>query len=121
MFRRTLRVFKDTTKKGFTIPERLSDMGPAVHNPRPFVQDMPPPGGFPAFRIRKNTEMFSKWKPSTYAIIIGIIMIYGWKRLYSIMQHRRVLEEEQVTLERVMIPFLQAEHDIAYVQVIDNS
>ncbi|KAF0983779.1 hypothetical protein FDP41_007694 [Naegleria fowleri] len=92
---------------------RIADMGPRVENPQQLNQDVPPPGGFPAVRVRRNAPN-KFWSIGTFLFITTAVMSYGWYRYYKWLKKKDELKKEREVLELAMTPFLQAEHDIAF-------
>lgn len=61
---------------------KIADMGPRVENPQQLNQDVPPPGGYPSIRLRRN--MPNKfWSIGTFLFISTTLMAYGWYRYYQ--------------------------------------
>ncbi|KAJ2808175.1 hypothetical protein H4R20_000978 [Coemansia guatemalensis] len=73
-------------------------------------QDMPPSGGFKAFRYERRLP---KRGPSGIGMfaICGSIMAYGWYRVYLGLDERRELEREKVWSRIYLTPMLIAEAD----------
>lgn len=95
------------------IAPKIAGMGPKISDPPILDQDMPPPGGYPPVRIRRNNrEKF--WKPSTITVAMLVIMGYGWYKMYVAEKRRYYLALERDELQAAMVPFLQGERDIAY-------
>jgi hypothetical protein len=97
-----------------TTAPRMAGMGPTVSAPRAVVQDMPPEGGYKQVRIKRNMPL-KFWNAGTTAIVMIGIMTWGWYRYAQWVYKKRDLEGEEEQLQTAVIPFLQAEHDIAYV------
>ncbi|KAL9649029.1 hypothetical protein ABK040_008406 [Willaertia magna] len=92
---------------------RIADVGPAVSSPMEIKQDVAPEGGYPPVRMRRN--MPNKfWTIGTTSLLACVMMGYGWYRYYKWLLKKEELKKEREGLEVAMIPFLQAENDIAF-------
>ncbi|KAJ2783531.1 hypothetical protein H4R18_001664 [Coemansia javaensis] len=76
----------------------------------PAAQDLPPKGGFPAFKYERNLP---KRGPSGVAMfaICGGIMAYGWYKLHYALGERHELQREKMWARIHVTPLLIAEAD----------
>eukprot|EP00924_Labyrinthula_sp_SR-Ha-C_P001407 snap_masked-scaffold_44-processed-gene-1.26-mRNA-1 protein AED:1.00 eAED:1.00 QI:0/-1/0/0/-1/1/1/0/91 len=83
-------------------------------NLRP-IQDMPPPGGYPALDVSKK---LGKQKFGNAAIIgiVSSMVILGYWKVGKDNQWRRQLKQEKRERRAFIVPFLQAESDIQYTK-----
>lgn len=96
--------------------QKIANMGPTVTAPRTILQDMPPEGGFPPVRFRRNlpTKM---WKGQTIVVLAMFVMAYGWYKYFFLYVRKQQLEQERFLFTDLAVnPFLQAEKDIMYVK-----
>ena len=88
---------------------------PPTPPPGVYVQDGPPPGGYPPIDVRRNLPR--NVGPSAVALFAGtaLLMAYGYYRVGTFNVHRRELRAEWRDVRLSIIPFLQAEDDAQYV------
>jgi len=88
----------------------VPNYGQSIH------QDMPPKEGFPKLNYKKSVPQ-SRGPPGwmIFGAIFGMT-VYGYYRVGQSNQHRRALKREQRENRVALLPFLQAEADVIYVQ-----
>ncbi|CAG8433962.1 12146_t:CDS:2 [Ambispora gerdemannii] len=85
-------------------------MASTTARPIPRTQDLPPEGGFPSIRYKRNIP---KKGPSGLTLVLGITAIsaYGFYRYFQGKNERHELERENMWSRIHLVPLLQAEHD----------
>ncbi|KAL0482748.1 NADH dehydrogenase (ubiquinone) 1 alpha subcomplex subunit 13 [Acrasis kona] len=96
----------------YTNSQPLAAMGPRVSNEPQLIQDMPPKGGYPPIRVRRNLRQ-RLWGAKTLTIIGTLTMLYGWYKLAQGWAFEEMHKKASKQLHSNMIPFLQGERDIA--------
>jgi len=74
------------------------------------VQDLPPPGGFPTLKYKRNLPSRGPSGAVLFAGFLGVVT-YGWYWNIQSIQERRELKREKVWSRIHLIPLLQAESD----------
>lgn len=76
-----------------------------------YVQDGPPPGGFPKINYKRNVPAGG---PSTLALILGCtsVITYGFYRVIDYNKSRRWASREEADIRLSIAPFLMAEADV---------
>jgi len=97
----------ETLQRGFPGMKSAKDM--------PIVQDVPPPGGFPSIRIYKRLPSTGPTGVTIFAVG-GAVMAYGYYRVYHMIQKRKAARIDLEMTRAPIIPVLQAEQDIRFVE-----
>mmetsp|Transcript_14500 Transcript_14500/g.24576 ORF Transcript_14500/g.24576 Transcript_14500/m.24576 type:complete len:146 (-) Transcript_14500:323-760(-) len=86
----------------------------------PVVQDMPPPGGFPAIRFGRriaNTGPSGAFLFGASALVMG----FGFYKVGQTNRENRALKAEQKAARETLVPLLQAEEDRRYVEYMETT
>eukprot|EP00879_Flechtneria_rotunda_P001572 GHRR01001731.1.p2 GENE.GHRR01001731.1~~GHRR01001731.1.p2 ORF type:complete len:146 (+),score=39.27 GHRR01001731.1:251-688(+) len=102
----------ETLKRGFPGMKSVKDM--------PIVQDMPPVGGFPSIRIDRRLPSTGPTGVAIFAVG-GAVMAYGYYNIYHMIQDRKAGLRELERHRAPILPVLQAEEDIRYVEAIKKA
>lgn len=95
------------------ILSRMTNVGPTVSAIPKINQDVAPPEGYPSIRIRRGNPN-RLWSTTATSVAVGLVVLYGWYKVYLFRSKRRELDYEQRLLETTIAPFLTAEKDISY-------
>lgn len=98
----------ETLKRGFPGMKSVKDM--------PILQDVPPPGGFPAIRIERRLPSTGPTGVTIFATGIAV-MAYGYYKVYGMIQERKQDKYYLDSLRAAIIPVLQAEADMKYLEI----
>ena len=79
------------------------------------VQDMPPAGGYDPIRYRKAVPPKGPSGVALFATVVGV-MSYGFYQVIRGNQRRNRENVEKQEARRALIPLLQAEEDLRYVE-----
>eukprot|EP00241_Pyramimonas_parkeae_P009345 CAMPEP_0114256966 /NCGR_PEP_ID=MMETSP0058-20121206/18462_1 /TAXON_ID=36894 /ORGANISM="Pyramimonas parkeae, CCMP726" /LENGTH=145 /DNA_ID=CAMNT_0001371623 /DNA_START=110 /DNA_END=547 /DNA_ORIENTATION=+ len=82
----------------------------------PAVQDMPPPGGFPAVRFARRLPNTGPSGAAVFAVS-ALIMGYGFYKVGQGNIYRRHLKAEKAAARESLLPLLQAEEDRRFMEV----
>ncbi|KAM3435369.1 hypothetical protein NHJ13734_005580 [Beauveria thailandica] len=74
------------------------------------AQDMPPKGGYQPVQYKRNLPARG-FRPGTLLIGMGIVMSYGWYKLFHGIREANELAREKMWARINLIPLLQAEED----------
>jgi len=79
--------------------------------PGNFVQDGPPPGGFPAVKIQRSLPAGGL---SSVALMSGLVLTftYGMYQIIAANRQRRAFNREELDIRMAVLPFLTAESDV---------
>lgn len=81
----------------------------------PILQDVPPPGGFPAIRIERRLPSTGPTGVTIFGVTAAV-MAYGYYKVWQMTKQRRLDAAETQMLRDAISPSLQAETDILYVR-----
>mmetsp|Transcript_5810 Transcript_5810/g.14882 ORF Transcript_5810/g.14882 Transcript_5810/m.14882 type:complete len:145 (-) Transcript_5810:219-653(-) len=81
-----------------------------------YIQDGPPPGGYPEVKYKKNIPPKG---PSNLVLIgsVSAVVAYGWYFTIQNIYARNRLKVEQTDIRMTILPYLQAEEDQRYLEV----
>merc|ERR1719453_2684559 len=76
-----------------------------------YIQDGPPPGGFPQINYKRNVP---KGGPSILALILASVGAgtFGFYRVISENRRRQKAGQEEMDIRLALTPFLSAEGDV---------
>lgn len=82
----------------------------------PMIQDMPPPGGFPAVRYARRLPNTG---PGGVAVFTAtaLVMGFGFYRVGQGNLYRRECRKEKQAARQTLMPLLQAEEDRRFVEI----
>jgi NADH dehydrogenase (ubiquinone) 1 alpha subcomplex subunit 13 len=80
-----------------------------------YVQDMPPPGGFPIIDISKRLPG-PRMSGAGLFLLLGLVMAYGKYYTYEGAAILHTWKDEKRAIRAVVYPFMQAEYDIRFLQ-----
>jgi len=73
-------------------------------------QDLPPIGGYEPVQYKRNIPTRGL-KPAYYLLGVGLVMAYGWRKLFIGNREKNELAREKMWSRIYLIPLLQAEED----------
>mmetsp|Transcript_11525 Transcript_11525/g.18366 ORF Transcript_11525/g.18366 Transcript_11525/m.18366 type:complete len:178 (+) Transcript_11525:3-536(+) len=100
-------------------PKDYRKQGPAGVGDKPYTmrktkQDGPPPGGFAPIKTKRFVGVTTSIPSSVFVGLTGLGMAYGMWKVGNFNIKRRGWKQEKIEARRSLVPFLQAEEDIAY-------
>ena len=90
-------------------------MGGGPKTPTGFVQDGPPPGGFPAIRYARKIPSTGPSGATMFGVGL-LVMGYGLYKVVTSNRARNVLQKEKEDARWSILPFLQAEEDFRFIK-----
>jgi len=100
-------------------PKDYRKQGTAGVGDKPYTmpktkQDGPPPGGFAPIRTKRFVGVTTSIPSGVILGLTGLGMAYGMWKVGTFNQKRRGWKQEKLEARRSVVPYLQAEEDIAY-------
>ncbi|KAF0852560.1 mitochondrial Complex I (CI) NADH:ubiquinone oxidoreductase subunit B16.6/NB6M/GRIM19/NDUFA13 [Andalucia godoyi] len=84
-----------------------------------YVQDGPPPGGYPAVRFSRSLPSAGPSARTLFAVAT-VLMGWGFYKVGQTNKYRRSLLFEKKESRAAIVPYLQAEEDLRAVAAVSH-